>query len=139
MVGRTYTHTSAQCSPASVGLAQARPSNVHAQIIHTMKVRTCTVFMNHIPAISPTRPGQSLSLQLKCPSSSVLPRWAVNRMHRPPYSNTYTVVSQKSAHGRSTLQVRQRRGWTLFRVLPHLTTKEHPYVMFTATRCPRRK
>ena len=27
MVGRSYTHTSAQCSPASVGLAQARPNN----------------------------------------------------------------------------------------------------------------
>ena len=26
-VGRIYTHTSAQCSPASVGLAQARPNN----------------------------------------------------------------------------------------------------------------
>ena len=25
-VGRSYTHTSAQCSPASVGLAQARPN-----------------------------------------------------------------------------------------------------------------
>ena len=25
MVGRTYTYTSVQCSPASVGLAQARP------------------------------------------------------------------------------------------------------------------
>ena len=25
-VGRIYTHTSAQCSPASVGLAQARPN-----------------------------------------------------------------------------------------------------------------
>ena len=25
--GQSYTHTSAQCSPASVGLAQARPNN----------------------------------------------------------------------------------------------------------------
>ena len=25
---RSYTHTSAQCSPASVGLAQARPNNI---------------------------------------------------------------------------------------------------------------
>ena len=27
MVGRLYTHTSAQCSPASVGLTQAHPNN----------------------------------------------------------------------------------------------------------------
>ena len=26
MIGRSYTHTSVQCSPASVGLAQARPN-----------------------------------------------------------------------------------------------------------------
>ena len=32
----------------------------------------------------------------------------------------------KEAHERSTLQVRQRGGWALFRVLPHLTTKERP-------------
>ena len=29
-------------------------------------------------------------------------------------------------HGRSTLQVCQRRGWVLFRLFPYLTTKEHP-------------
>ena len=29
-VGHTYTHTSAQCSLASVGLAQARPNNMKA-------------------------------------------------------------------------------------------------------------
>ena len=37
-----------------------------------------------------------------------------------------TVVSRKNAHGRSTLQVCQRGGWVLFRVVPHLTMKEHP-------------
>ena len=37
-----------------------------------------------------------------------------------------TVVSLKSAHGWSTLQVCQRRGWVLFQLFPHLTTKEHP-------------
>ena len=37
-----------------------------------------------------------------------------------------TVVSQKRAHGRSTLQVRQRGGWALFRLFPHLTMKERP-------------
>ena len=30
-----------------------------------------------------------------------------------------------SAHGWSTVQVRQRGGWALFRMLPHLTMKEH--------------
>ena len=39
---------------------------------------------------------------------------------------TYTVVSRKSAHGQSTLQVCQRGGWALFRVALHLTTKERP-------------
>ena len=38
----------------------------------------------------------------------------------------YTVVSWKSAHGWSTLQVCQRGGWALFRLFSHLTTKEHP-------------
>ena len=28
MYVRSYTHTSAQCSPASVGLAQARPNQM---------------------------------------------------------------------------------------------------------------
>ena len=37
-----------------------------------------------------------------------------------------TVVSRKRAHGRSTLLVCQRGGWALFRLFPHLTTKEHP-------------
>ena len=32
-VGQSYTHTSAQCSPASVGLAQAHPN-------YTRKCRT---------------------------------------------------------------------------------------------------
>ena len=35
-----------------------------------------------------------------------------------------TTVSQKSAHGRSTLQVCQRGGWVLFCVFPHFITKE---------------
>ena len=35
-------------------------------------------------------------------------------------------VSQKSAHGWSTLQVFQRRGWVLFQV----TMKEHPMLCF---------
>ena len=44
-------------------------------------------------------------------------------------SNTvhiHTIVSQKSAHGWSTLQVCQRGGWALFSVFWHLTTKECP-------------
>ena len=28
-VGWSYTHTSVQCNPASVGLAQARPNYIH--------------------------------------------------------------------------------------------------------------
>ena len=45
-----------------------------------------------------------------------------------------TVVLQKSAHGRSTLQVCQRVGWALFQVLLHLTTKDYPR-MFRVTQC----
>ena len=37
-----------------------------------------------------------------------------------------TIVSQKSTHGWSTLQVCQRKGWVLFWVLLRLATKEHP-------------
>ena len=37
-----------------------------------------------------------------------------------------TVVSRKSAHGRSTLQVCQRGGWALFWVFLHLAIKECP-------------
>ena len=52
-----------------------------------------SVFTNvHIPATSLTHLGQSPSLQLKCPSSSVLPRWAVNRMHSTPYSATHVLT-----------------------------------------------
>ena len=42
-------------------------------------------------------------------------------------SAEYTVVSQKSALGQSTLQVSQRGVWMLFRLFPYLTTKEHPH------------
>ena len=42
-----------------------------------------------------------------------------------------TVVSRKRAHGRSTLQVCQRGGWALFRVFPHLTTKERPCLVYS--------
>ena len=38
----------------------------------------------------------------------------------------HTIVSRKSAHGRSTLQGCQRGGWALFRVLAHLTAKVRP-------------
>ena len=37
-----------------------------------------------------------------------------------------TVVLQKSAHWWSTLQVCQRGWWAIFRVVPHLNTKECP-------------
>ena len=37
-----------------------------------------------------------------------------------------TVVSWKSANGRSTVQISQRGGWALFWVFLHLTTKECP-------------
>ena len=37
-VGRTYTHTSAQCSSASVGLAQARPNNTIALFPRLMQI-----------------------------------------------------------------------------------------------------
>ena len=40
--------------------------------------------------------------------------------------SSYTVVSCKRAHGRSTLQVCQRGGWAFFQLFPHLTTKECP-------------
>ena len=36
-----------------------------------------------------------------------------------------TIVSLKSTHGRSTLQVCQREEWVLFRMVLHLTMKEH--------------
>ena len=32
-VGRIHTHTSAQCSPASVGLAQARPNDIICETV----------------------------------------------------------------------------------------------------------
>jgi len=38
----------------------------------------------------------------------------------------HTIVSLKSAHEWSTLQVCQRGGWVFFRVFPHLTKKECP-------------
>ena len=38
----------------------------------------------------------------------------------------HRLVSRKSTHGQSTLQISQTQGYTLFRVSPHLTTKEHP-------------
>ena len=38
----------------------------------------------------------------------------------------YSSLTEKSTHGRSTLQVCQRGGWVLFRLFPHLTTKECP-------------
>ena len=37
-VGRMYTHTSAQCSPTSVGLAQARPNYLKKVIIPVLLV-----------------------------------------------------------------------------------------------------
>ena len=40
--------------------------------------------------------------------------------------SAYTVVLRKRAHGQSTLQVFQGGGWALFRLFPHLTTKECP-------------
>ena len=52
------------------------------------------------------------------------------------YILIYTVVSRKSAHGRSTLQACQRGGWTLFQVFLHLSTKECP-CMLTVTHCPQ--
>ena len=42
-----------------------------------------------------------------------------------------TVVLQKRAHGRSTLQVCQRGGWALFWLFPHLTTKERPHHVYS--------
>ena len=38
----------------------------------------------------------------------------------------YTVVSQKSTHGCSTVKLYQRGGWVLFQVFTLLTMKEHP-------------
>ena len=38
---------------------------------------------------------------------------------------TYTVVSWKTAHGRSTLQ------WAFFWLFPHLTTKERPHHVYS--------
>ena len=51
--------------------------------------------------------------------------------HDPPIwhhwaSFSLTVVSWKSAHGRSTLQVCQWGRWVLFRLFPHFTMKERP-------------
>ena len=46
-----------------------------------------------------------------------------------------TIVSQKSANGQSTLQVRQREVLALLRELPHLTMKELPVAV---TSCPAR-
>ena len=43
----------------------------------------------------------------------------------------YNVVSRKRAHGRSTLQVCQRGGWVIFRLFPHLTTKERPHHVYS--------
>ena len=38
-IGRIYTHTSAQCSPASVGLAQARPNYFSEVLISVVSLR----------------------------------------------------------------------------------------------------
>ena len=48
----------------------------------------------------------------------------------------YTVVLRKRAHERSTLQVCQRGGWALFRLLPHLTTKECPHHAYSDLKPP---
>ena len=42
------------------------------------------------------------------------------------YNFVYTVVSQKSTHGYSTVKVCQRGGRALFQVFSLLTMKEHP-------------
>ena len=42
-----------------------------------------------------------------------------------------TVVSRKSIHGQSTLQVCHRGGWVLFWLFPHLTMKECPHHVYS--------
>ena len=42
-----------------------------------------------------------------------------------------SIISRKSAHGQSTLQVCQRGGWVLFHVFLNLTTKEWPHHVYS--------
>ena len=48
------------------------------------------------------------------------------------YSYKHTVLSRKSAHGRCILLSHKTRGWALFRVFTHSTSKERP-PLFTYT------
>ena len=50
-VGRIDTHTSAQCSPASVGLAQARPNNCQCLWYHKYQVLSSHKAMPEVPQL----------------------------------------------------------------------------------------
>ena len=49
----------------------------------------------------------------------------------------YSYSHKRSSHGRSSLQVCQRRGWALFQVFPHLTTKEQPCHVYNVLMPPK--
>ena len=51
---RSYTHTSAQCSPASVGLAQARPNNIYMYTVDVLIKEYIYMYMCcQAPRLSP--------------------------------------------------------------------------------------
>ena len=106
--------------------------------VHTYAVYSTLLYLSSLQCPRPLSPPSCCS-QWAAETRSEQPLSGAHYIGAVPETSSYhagrigsslpwiscTIVLQKSAHGRSTLQVCQRVGWALFRMVLHLTMKEH--------------
>ena len=97
MVSQSYTHTSAQCSPASVGLAQACPNEFHSHLNEAgnepgNESNFCSQLFTDISVLQSFFPPPTPSLPVSMATTVKITSFCERKKHFQ--KATWTVLSQ---------------------------------------------